>query len=154
MNAAIAADIQGQRAGFVSRVVADVIDGAVIITIGGILLLGAAVISYFFRGGAFDIPSLPRWVQLLAMGTILAAYLTYGWSGEERTLGKYLMGLRVTTLTGEVITVRHAFARVVAYIIFPMGLVWALVSRRGASLQDLGLRTVVVYDLSYRRPES
>jgi uncharacterized RDD family membrane protein YckC len=38
--------------------------------------------------------------------------------------------------------------------VFPAGLVWSLFSRKNASLQDLLLRTVVVYDWAYRGLEA
>jgi uncharacterized RDD family membrane protein YckC len=43
----------------------------------------------------------------------------------------------------------RAALRAAFYVVFPIGLVWALVSRRNASLQDLIVRTAVIYD--YRR---
>jgi len=39
-----------------------------------------------------------------------------------------------------------AFMRAVLCVIFPVGLAWVLVSRHNRSLQDVVLRTSVVYD--------
>jgi uncharacterized RDD family membrane protein YckC len=47
-------------------------------------------------------------------------------------------------------SLRRSFARAVLYVLFPAGLLWVLVSRRNASLQDLLVGTVVVYDWAYR----
>jgi uncharacterized RDD family membrane protein YckC len=38
----------------------------------------------------------------------------------------------------------------VLYVLFPAGLLWILASRRNASLQDLIVRTAVVYDWAYQ----
>jgi uncharacterized RDD family membrane protein YckC len=35
-------------------------------------------------------------------------------------------------------------------VLFPAGLLWVLASRRNASIQDLVVGTVVVYDWAYR----
>ena len=39
-----------------------------------------------------------------------------------------------------------ALARAAFYVIFPIGLLWVLVSGQNRSLQDLVLRTSVIYD--------
>jgi uncharacterized RDD family membrane protein YckC len=41
----------------------------------------------------------------------------------------------------------------VLYVLFPAGLLWVLASRRNASLQDLIVGTVVVYDWAYHPPD-
>jgi hypothetical protein len=42
--------------------------------------------------------------------------------------------------------------RAIACLFFPLGLFWVLLSRSNSSLQDLGLRTAVVYDWRHRLP--
>lgn len=151
-EAAATPERQGQRAGIVSRVVANTVDGAVILAISGLLLLGAAVVLYFVTAEGFHIPTIPRWIELPVAIALVAGYFTYGWSGAERTVGQYVMGLRVLRIDGHILTVREALVRTVAYMVFPLGLAWVVVSRREASLQDLVCRTQVVYDWSHRRP--
>ena len=43
-----------------------------------------------------------------------------------------------------------ALVRAVCYVIFPMGLLWVLVSGHNRSLQDLVVRTSVIYDWDVR----
>jgi hypothetical protein len=37
-------------------------------------------------------------------------------------------------------------------VAFPIGLAWAIISRRNRSVQDVVLRTIVIYDWSVRAP--
>jgi uncharacterized RDD family membrane protein YckC len=56
------------------------------------------------------------------------------------------MGLRVTDVSGGRLHWSRAAARAVFYVLFPLGLGWVLVSARNRSVQDVVLRTEVVYD--------
>ena len=64
-------------------------------------------------------------------------------------MGKQLAGLRVVDRGGQRLSLWRSFARAVLYVGFPAGLLWVLVSRHNASVQDLIVRTVVVYDWAY-----
>ena len=46
-----------------------------------------------------------------------------------------------------------AVPRALLYLVFPVGLLWILVDRRNRSLQDLVLRTTVIYDWRQHLPE-
>lgn len=140
------AALQRHSAGLVTRLVADVLDGAVLLSAAGLVLLFAAVIAFLARPDRFSVPPLPPWVVPLVLGALTFVYFGYGWSGPARTLGKLLVGLRVVDRAGNPLSPQHALVRVLAYVVFPAGLLWCLVSRRNASVQDLLLRTAVVYD--------
>jgi uncharacterized RDD family membrane protein YckC len=64
--------------------------------------------------------------------------------------GLALEVLRVLDRSGRRLRVPRALLRAVLYVVFPAGLLWVLVSRRNASVQDLLVGTAVVYDWSYR----
>ena len=83
---------------------------------------------------------------------LLVVYLTVAWSGTGRTIGKQLMGLRVERRDGGPLGVGLAFARSLLCALFPIGLFWSLFSRERASVQDLIVRTKVVYDWRPRVP--
>ena len=146
-------ELQGHRAGFVSRVIADAIDGVVLLGIGCALLLFFGVIAFLVRPGSFTIPAIPTWVEVPVTAGVILGYLGYGWSGPGRTVGKEFTGLRVVDTTGHLLTVRRALVRVALYLVFPAGLLWSMISRRSASVQDLVVRSAVVYDWARRRPE-
>lgn len=142
--------LQGHRAGFVSRIVADAIDLGVVWALGLSGLLFAGVVRYLLTGPPFRTPAVPSWLAAAAGMVIAVCYLASGWAATGRTLGKQVAGLRVTDRSGGRLTLRRALVRAVLCLAFPAGLLWILVSRRNASVQDLLVGTVVVYDWSYR----
>ena len=141
--------LQGHRAGFVSRVVADAVDLGVIWAIGLAGLLFAAVVRYLLTGPPLRTPVLPSWLSAVAGLTIAVGYLASGWAATGRTLGKQVAGLRLLDHAGRRLPLRRALLRAVLCVAFPAGLLWILVSRRNASVQDLLVGTAVIYDWSY-----
>lgn len=134
---------QGRRAGIVSRLAADVLDLLAVVLIGVLLLVVVAAIRTVF-GEGFEIETPPQsGGDLLGL---LLVYLTYGWGLDGRTLGKVALGLRAVRSDGSHLSFGRAFVRAALYIVVPVGFLWALVSRRNASVQDLVLGTSVVYD--------
>ena len=142
--------LQGHRAGFVSRIVADALDLGVIWALGLSALLFAGVVRYLLTGPPFRTPVVPSWLAAAAGMVIAVCYLASGWAGTGRTVGKQVAGLRVLDRSGGRLSLRRALVRAVLCVAFPAGLLWVLVSRRNASAQDLLVGTVVVYDWSYR----
>jgi uncharacterized RDD family membrane protein YckC len=142
--------LQGHRAGFASRVVADTVDLGVAWLLGLSALLAAGVVRYLLTGPPLRLPVLPNWLDAGTGGVIAVVYLGLSWAATGRSVGKQLAGLRVVDRNGQRLSLRRSFARAVLYVLFPAGLLWVLASRRNASLQDLVVRTVVVYDWAYR----
>jgi uncharacterized RDD family membrane protein YckC len=141
--------LQGHRAGFASRVVADVIDLGVAWLLGLSALLVAGIVRYLLTGPPLRLPVLPNWLDVTAGAAIAVGYLTFTWAATGRSVGKQIAGLRVVDRTGRLLSVRRAFSRAVLYVLFPAGLLWVLASRRNASVQDLIVGTAVVYDWAY-----
>jgi uncharacterized RDD family membrane protein YckC len=147
-----AADLQGHHGGFVSRLVADAVDLGVVWVMGVSAILIIGVLRYVLVGPPFQLPVLPGWMLSTAGGAIVVGYLAAGWAGTGRTVGKQLAGLRVLHRSGRRLSIRRALLRAVLYVVFPAGLLWVLVSRRNASVQDLVVGSVVIYDWQYRPP--
>jgi uncharacterized RDD family membrane protein YckC len=141
--------LQGHRAGFASRLVADLVDLGVAWLLGLSALLAAGVVGYLLTGPPLRLPVLPNWLDASAGAAIAVGYLTFSWSATGRSVGKQIAGLRVADRAGRRLSVRRSFARAVLYVLFPAGLLWVLASRRNASLQDLVVGTAVVYDWAY-----
>ena len=141
--------LQGHRAGFASRVVADLIDLGVAWLLGLSALVAGGVIIYLVTGPPFHLPVLPNWLDAGAGGVVAVVYLTFTWAATGRSVGKQIVGLRVVTEAGRRMPVWRSFVRAVLYVLFPVGLLWVLASRRNASVQDLVVRTVVLYDWAY-----
>jgi uncharacterized RDD family membrane protein YckC len=141
--------LQGHRAGFASRVAADVVDLGVAWLLGLSALLVAGVVRYLLAGPPFRLPILPRWLDATVGAAIAVGYLALNWAATGRSVGKQVAGLRVVDRFGRRLSLRRALARAVLYVLFPAGLLWVLASRRNASVQDLIVRTAVVYDWAY-----
>jgi len=142
--------LQGHRAGFVSRIAADALDLGVVWAIGLAALLFAGVVRYLLAGPPLRAPVLPSWLSAAAGTVIAVGYLGSGWASTGRTVGKQVAGLRVLDHTGRRLPLSRALLRAALYVVFPAGLLWVLVSRRNASVQDLLVGTAVIYDWSYR----
>jgi uncharacterized RDD family membrane protein YckC len=63
-----------------------------------------------------------------------------------RSYGDSLLGLRVLSSRHRIPGWSLAFIRAVFCVLFPVGLFWVALSPGRRSIQDVVLRTVVVYD--------
>jgi uncharacterized RDD family membrane protein YckC len=145
--------LQGHRAGFASRAVADAIDLGVAWLLGLSALLAAGVVRYLLTGPPFRLPVLPNWLDVTAGAAIAVAYLALSWAATGRSVGKQIAGLRVVDRAGGRLSLWRSFSRALLYVLFPAGLLWVLASRRNASVQDLVVGTAVVYDWTYHPAE-
>jgi uncharacterized RDD family membrane protein YckC len=141
---------QGHRAGLVTRAAAGAIDLGVLIIALGVCYLGVFAFLFLLEPRNFTAPT-PSPGLVYAVGTLLLIlYLAVCWMGNGRTYGDHVMGLRVVNHKGGRLHPLRALARAVFYAIFPIGLLWVLVSGQNRSLQDLVLRTSVIYDWDVR----
>lgn len=134
-----------RRAGVVSRLAATAIDVVVVVLIGIVLLLVVAGIRALFTG-ELEVELSSDAVRGPLATLLVLAYLGYGWGLNGRTVGMVALGLRVVRRDGRDLSPARAVVRAILYLIFLPGILWAAVSRRNASVQDLILRTAVVYD--------
>lgn len=147
-----AVGFQGERAGFVSRAVAASIDVALIV----LVVLGTMaviwVVSFIFDPGSMSVTAadtgrIPPAVWFVLYGYALnVVYWTVFWATSGRTIGNLVMGLRVVNFRGEHPRWIGAFLRALFCTAFPVGLLWAIVSGANRSVQDVVLRTSVIYD--------
>ena len=141
---------QGQRAGFVSRAVAAGIDVAlifvVVLTTVAVLWMLSFILNPTTPGSAAG-DRVPELYILVAYGYWLNwIYWTVCWATSGRTIGNLVMGVRVVGRKGDrlgwgVAAIRSAFCAV-----FPFGLLWVIVSGSNRSVQDVVLRSSVIYD--------
>ncbi len=144
--------MQGERAGFFTRVIAAVIDvvivGAIMIGIWvGVWLFllvfnpmvnyGMPQAGYFVLGGYF----------------VMWVYWTWEWATNGRSAGQKLMGVRVLNRHDQRPSWKLAAVRSAFCVLFQVGILWALVSRRNRSVQDVVLRTSVIHDWSQKPTE-
>lgn len=144
--------MQGRHAGIVSRFLADVIDLLVIVVAVIGVYFAVSGVRFLLHPRRFSWPE-PSALNLGTLGWILLiAYLTIGWANTGRTLGKTVLGLRVVDEHGGHLRLWRAFARAFLCALVPIGLFWCAVSGRSASIQDLLVRTTVLYDWEPRLP--
>jgi uncharacterized RDD family membrane protein YckC len=138
--------IRRTRAGLVTRSLANVVDVLVValLVAGGYAAVAAA--RFLLSPTTFTFPA-PAPATLLLLGLFVqAVYFTVTWAVAGRTYGDRLLGLRVADDRGTRLGWKRCTMRAALCTILPIGLVWVLVSRENRSVQDLLLRTSVLYD--------
>jgi uncharacterized RDD family membrane protein YckC len=138
----------------VTRFVAAGVDVAVVAVAMVAGYLGLAGVRFMIDPRDFSFPDPDLGPALVVLAVLTWTYLTIAWAAGGWTYGNRLMGLRVVTLRADRVGWVRSGARAVAYVVLPIGLVWAAVDRRSRSVQDLVLRTAVVYDWRPRATRS
>jgi uncharacterized RDD family membrane protein YckC len=134
-------------AGIVTRILAALIDGVVVAALTG-TVLGAVVAGLFVVN-----PVSFRWPHgLLAEASLVTVgvavgYLTVGWAIAGRTVGGAVLGVRVVANGGGRLGWTRSACRALLCVLVPLGLLWAAVSARRRSVQDLVVRSTVLYDV-------
>ena len=141
---------QGHRAGLVTRAAAGAIDVGIVNIALGALYLGITAFIFLFDPRNFSAPAPSPGLVYAAGCVLLILYLAVSWTGNGRTYGNHVMGLRVVNREGRRLHPLAALVRAALYVMFPNGLLWVLVSGQNRSLQDLVLRTSVIYDWELR----
>ena len=139
-----ARSFQGDRAGIVSRVLANAIDLAILVVVLGAGYLGWSACLFLRRGASFRFPTVTYQGTYVVGAIVLTLLFTVAWSTTGRSYGDRLLGLRVIGRRGDRLGLAAAFVRAVLCVAFPPLLFWAIVDRR--SVQDLVLHTAVIYD--------
>ena len=160
-------DLQGQYAGFVSRLIAWVIDRGIII---GILGIVGWLITYLGQIVGLDITQCTvttGWEGYLclavAAGLVLFTlsfaplYFLFFWTLAGMTPGKAMLGVRIVRLDGKPMDFRTSFRRYIGYVVsflgFGAGFFWILIDNRRQGWHDKIAGTCVVYSWSARQNE-
>lgn len=133
-------------AGIVTRGLAGLIDLGVVLLLMGSGYVGFAFVRLLFSPQSFTFSEPGIFLSTTAFLGVSVAYLTACWATTGRTVGSLVMGLRVITSGHRLVRWPLAFIRAVLCVLFAFGLLWSAVDRRRRSLQDIVLRTEVVYD--------
>lgn len=137
---------QGQPAGLVTRLVAAALDLVVVVAVLAASYAGWCGFLLLLDPRNFSFPEVGIVFSLLSAFFVSAGYLTVAWSLSGRSYGDLVMGLRVVGRGGRRLHLFGALVRALACVVLPIGLLWIGVSREKRSLQDVVLRTGVVYD--------
>ena len=123
-------------------------DFGVVVVIVAAGYAAVAALRFLWNSRAFTFPA-PGFGLLVAVGSVLMVlYLTACWTASGRTYGDHLLGLRVVGWRGRRLRPVGALLRAVLCVLFPIGLFWIAFSRGNRSVQDVLLRSSVVYDWS------
>jgi uncharacterized RDD family membrane protein YckC len=137
---------QGHPAGVVTRTIAAGIDALVV---AGVLVLGYTVVAgvrLVVAPLSFRPPDPSWWFTVTSACVVLVLYLGASWAATGRSYGDHVMGLRVVGSRGGRLGPVRSLVRALACTAVPVGLLWCAVSSENRSLQDIVLRTRVVYD--------
>lgn len=143
----------GRYAGFVTRMVAFIIDRAIVSIILFIIvwftewIMNAFGINLllFSEGGSWQIP------LVLGVGIYVMVSLLYDigfWVLAGQTPGKRLMGVRIVRTDGKRLKFGNALRRSIGYVIsaiFFLGYLWILFDNRRQGFHDKLAGTLVVY---------
>lgn len=134
-----------RTAGIVSRGIAAVIDLVVVGVILGGMYLGLVLAHLMFQPTAFRLPTLNIVFSTAVMFGVAVSYLAGCWAVSGCTAGAVTMGLRVVARRRERLSALTSLLRAVAYVLFPVGLLWVVVDARRRSLQDIVFGSRVIY---------
>jgi uncharacterized RDD family membrane protein YckC len=137
--------LQGLRAGFISRAVASGTDVVLVLCSYVVAVILVSIAWDLFFSTSISVAAPPHWLNELLVWILLVAYLTAGWS-TGRTLGKQMLGLRLVRSDGSPLGFWRALFRALLCASFFPALLLALVNRRNRGLEDVVVGTVVTYD--------
>jgi uncharacterized RDD family membrane protein YckC len=148
--------LQGQHAGFVSRLFAfgiDVVIVAVSLTLASWFLTSLGQIfgldDLWGILGSRDTTEIRVASSGLFATFFNVGYLLLFWCLTGQTLGHMLMGLRVVSLDGDYLSFWRSVRRVIGYSLaalpFFLGFLWALVDKRQQGWHDKVAGTCVIY---------
>ena len=137
---------QGRRAGMVTRTIAAGVDSGVVLLLVAAGVLGLNGLYFVLDPLRFRFVATSPAVVATAVLVTAVLYLAGTWSIVGRSYGCRLMGLRIVYRQGHSPRLWLALVRATFCVVFPLGLLWCVLGRSRRSLQDLVLRTSVVYD--------
>lgn len=140
---------QGETAGLLTRLLATAVDVLTVVALLVAVYFGYNGLRFTLDPRNFQFTASSVVLSVTAAAIVLVLYLTAAWAITGRTYGDQVMGLRVVDSRGGRVRLVVALARALACVAFPLGLLWCAGGRSRRSLQDLLLRTSVVYDWRY-----
>jgi uncharacterized RDD family membrane protein YckC len=149
--------VTGRYAGPLGRLAAFAVDSFAIVVLYGVIVGIIAFTVRLITGYEINTDESDNLWWLL--GYVFWAFV-YFWVSTAitgRTVGKWLVGLRIVQRDGTPLRGRSAFIRVVtmplSFLLLGLGLVGIVIGREHRALHDVFAKTVVVYDWGDRPAE-
>ena len=145
--------ILGQYAGFVTRLIAWLVDYLIVAAVIGVL----AILARFFLqfDGINDLLGTSQVARVIMLGIAYAVAISFlllyylgFWMLAGQTPGKWLMGVRIVRTDGERLLFRSALVRLLGYLLsffLFLGYLWVLYDNRRQAWHDKLAGTIVVY---------
>jgi uncharacterized RDD family membrane protein YckC len=147
--------LQGRTAGFITRLLAYVVDIAVV---AGILSIGgwlAVLVDTIFEKMGLDPNVDVAVIYVFMIPWIIGFYFVMFWALTGRTIGKWFMGLKIIGENGRAPTIGRSLIRLVGYglsaLVFWLGYAWVIVDDERQAWHDHMAKTWVVYDYERRK---
>ncbi|MBM3669311.1 MAG: RDD family protein [Actinobacteria bacterium] len=140
-----ARDLQGTTAGFVTRAVSVLIDIALVSVLVVVGWAGTRFLIFVLRPTE-PLPTPDAFALLVFGYAFMVLYWMACWATTGRSLGGFAMGVRVRSRDGSRVGWLRSLGRAVFCVAVPPGLLWAIISHRDQSIQDIVLRTTVIRD--------
>ncbi len=137
---------QGRPAGLVTRSIAAGVDVVVVLVVFVAQYAAVAAFLFLVDPRNFSVPDASLLLSMTWLLSIVIVYLALAWWIGGRSYGDTVMGLRVVDRRGRNPRLVLAAVRAGFCAFFPLGLLWVAVSRDRRSVQDVVLRTRVLYD--------
>jgi uncharacterized RDD family membrane protein YckC len=134
-----------RAAGIITRGMAAIIDLLVVLLIMSALYGGLILVRLVYSPAAFSLPSLNAVFSTVVTFAVAVLYLAGCWTVSGSTAGAVTMGLRVVGRRSQRVRLPIGLLRAIGCVLFPIGLLWAVIDRQRRSLQDIVFRTRVVY---------
>lgn len=150
--------LKGHYAGFVSRLIAYVIDLVVIsiIAVGTTWFVNTVQDTLRLRS-LFEDDVTGFVLSGLAFFLLAGIYFVFFWTLIGQTPGKMIMGVRVVTLDGGPLSLGRSIRRAIGYLISALvlyvGFIWILIDNRRQGWHDKLAGTCVIYSWD-AKPES
>jgi uncharacterized RDD family membrane protein YckC len=135
-----------RAAGIITRGVAGAIDSIVVFLCAVVVVLTFRGAQFVWSPMTFTWNDVSIWGSISLLIAIAIIYLTFAWAMIGRSYGQYLLGLRVLSRKRLKPGWALALLRAVFCVLFPIGVFWVALSPHRRSVQDIVLRTIVVYD--------
>ena len=147
--------LQGTTAGFVTRLLAYLLDVVIltaIIAFGGWVAL---LLDDLFKDAGFDLPTSSAAVFTALTVWVIGGYYVISWSLTGRTVGKAVLGVKVVMPNGRPPSIGRSFLRLFGYAVSTLalfaGYFWILVDENRKGWHDHIAGTWVVYDWNRRK---
>lgn len=147
--------LQGRSAGFVTRMLALLVDlafVAVILAVGGWL---SVLVDLLLQQLGIHPRISASAIYLYLTPFIIGSYFVVMWALAGRTVGKWFMGLKIVAADGHPPRIGQSILRFVGYAVSALGLwigfVWVIIDDERQGWHDHIATTWVVYDYERRK---